>query len=616
MLRLISAFFRNPKSPVKNHMNMSKAPLPMLAETAQTLADARRYLLRCDAVAPGTRRNLLSGLSGIARVCGLPEAAIELSCPNLRRLLYRKPPAAYGFTPQRFGKLIGALRFVMRGLDLHAPQPAKDGLSPFWQSLRDALPEYRQIALSGIIAFCSDAGVNRENASPDLLGAFEHVLINRTLEPDPAGLARRSASNWEWARSNVEPWAGLPELHRPGMRDHYTLPFSSYPTSFQEDVRRFAARLVAKDPGTTHHDAVTARTTVRRRRRAARPRTVETRLHQLRQAAAALVLTGVPIAELRSLLDLVVPIEERAAQVRAFFVARSGDEPNSQVAGILETLRQVACHHCQLPPDVVGLIAGWVSQARPDWRAGMTEKNRRRLRALIQRRPRAMLLHFPRELLRRAQAKSLTPKAAARLVAHAVALEIELIFPMRRANLAGLRLDQHLQRLGPGGRRVTDIFLSKEEMKNRNGMEWPLPKETADLIEIYLRRYRPHLMDDPANPFLFPSRGTYGRTAHELSIGLCSLIARELGVEINLHLLRHFGGWLYLQRNPGHYEVLRQVLGHKKIEVTIACYTGLEADASASHFDEGVLQERAETRHVAQAAFRKPTRNTRRGARS
>jgi len=85
---------------------------------------------------------------------------------------------------------------------------------------------------------------------------------------------------------------------------------------------------------------------------------------------------------------------------------------------------------------------------------------------------------------------------------------------------------------------------------------------------------------------------------------LCDLIERELGIEINMHLLRHFAGWLYLQRHPGNYEVLRQVLGHKKIEVTIACYTGLEADASARHFDDTVLGERAETRHIAQAAFR------------
>ena len=346
--------------------------------------------------------------------------------------------------------------------------------------------------------------------------------------------------------------------------------------------------------------------TGKRRRRSVRPRTVETRQYQLRQIVAALTLQGVPMQQLRALRDLVTPIE-RAVLIRRFYLDRHGDQPNSQVAGILETLRQIACHHCRLPQADVTLIAGWVSDARPDWQSGMTEKNRRRLRALIQLRPRAMLLHLPRELLLRARAKTLTQKAAARLVAYAVALEIELVFPMRRANLAGLRLDEHLQRLDPGGRRVTHIFLSASEMKNRNGMEWELPQETRELLETYLREYRPHVAE-PGNMFLFPSRELYGRTAHELGIGLCRLIGQELGLELNIHLLRHFGGWLYLNRHPGNYEVLRQVLGHKKVEVTIACYTGLEADASARHFDENVLRERTETRHVAQVAFRKSAR--------
>lgn len=589
----------------------SNAPLPGDAAATPTLADARRYVQHCGGIAPGTRKNLLSALSGAARICELPEAAIELSCPNLRRLLYRKPPAAYGITPQRFGKVVGAVRFAMRGQGLHAPQPVRAELDPAWQTLLDALPEYRRIALSGIAQFGSDTRCAPDAMTADVLAAFERAVTEQTLELDPAGLARRTASNWNWARSHVEAWAGLPELRRPRMRDHYTLPLSAYPASFQADAKLFLDRLAKKDSSVVYHDGV-PQSRERRRRMAARPSTVKTREYQLRQACAALRL---PTEAFQTLWDLFTPFE-RVAEIRMFYLDRNGDDPNSQVAGILELLRQIALYHCRLPPEQVALIAGWVSEARPDWQAGMTEKNRRRLRALIQLRPRAMLLGFPSELLARAQAESLTPKAAARLVAHAVALEIELVFPIRRANLAGLRLDQHLQRLGPGGRRITHIFLSAEEMKNRHGMEWALPRETADLIETYLRDYRPHLLEDPANPYLFPSRELYGRTAQELAIGLCSLIGRELGIELNIHLLRHFAGWLYLQRNPGQYEILRQVLGHKKLEVTRACYTGLEADAAARHFDASVLQERAETRAVARAAFgRTGRKSSKRGAR-
>ena len=56
---------------------------------------------------------------------------------------------------------------------------------------------------------------------------------------------------------------------------------------------------------------------------------------------------------------------------------------------------------------------------------------------------------------------------------------------------------------------------------------------------------------------------------------------------------------------PGAYEVIRQVLGHRSLRVTVASYTGLELDAAARHFDQTVLQDRAESRATARAIFNK-----------
>lgn len=171
-------------------MNMTvDQPTPYYGEEARTLADARQYVLTCEGLSEQRRRDLLSGLSGIERVCGLPAAAIALSCPNLRGLLYRREPAAFGFTPQRFGKLLTALRFPMRGMGLHAPQPSKDRLSEAWRSLFDALPGpldekpgYRQTALSGIIGCASDAGFEPGDVPADILARFEACVTDLTLE--------------------------------------------------------------------------------------------------------------------------------------------------------------------------------------------------------------------------------------------------------------------------------------------------------------------------------------------------------------------------------------------------------------------------------------------------
>ena len=213
-------------------MNMTVTlPSWSLVDASPTLTDARHHVLTCDGLSPTARRDHLSGLSGVARVCGRPAAAIPLACPDLRELLYQKPPAAFGLTPQRFGRILGSLRFAMRGMGLHAPKPSRDRLNDRWRSLLDALPEYRQMALGGIIFFASTSGVVPEDVADQLLARFESFLTECTLELKPGAVARRVASNWCWAQANVPTWTSLRKLQRPRMRNQYTPPPETWPNS-------------------------------------------------------------------------------------------------------------------------------------------------------------------------------------------------------------------------------------------------------------------------------------------------------------------------------------------------------------------------------------------------
>jgi integrase len=86
---------------------------------------------------------------------------------------------------------------------------------------------------------------------------------------------------------------------------------------------------------------------------------------------------------------------------------------------------------------------------------------------------------------------------------------------------------------------------------------------------------------------------------------LSKTVSREIGIEFNVHLARHFAAWNFLRLNPGHYEIVRQILGHKDIATTMAHYVGLEVDAAAKRFDAVVLGERQATKKIAAHAFRK-----------
>ena len=71
-------------------------------------------------------------------------------------------------------------------------------------------------------------------------------------------------------------------------------------------------------------------------------------------------------------------------------------------------------------------------------------------------------------------------------------------------------------------------------------------------------------------------------------------IHRYTGMHINPHLFRHIAAKLYLDGNPGGYEVVRRVLGQRSINTTLRFYTGLETASAVRHFDATILRLRKE----------------------
>ena len=265
-----------------------------------TLADARQEVALWADLSLDRRRGFGAALSGIGRICGVmepaQEQAVPLTCAHLNTVLFKRAPAAFGWNAQRFGNIISSLRFIMRRMNLHAADVrGADKLSPAWRALRAELPEYRQLALSPFLGFCSLTGIEPAMVTPDTLARFDHWCRNEILCDDPVKRVRETASNWAWAATSIAGWPAV-TLTRPGMRDTYTLSLTAYPPSFQQDVEHFLANLAAKDHEDLYHDDLVAGSTGKqsrgRRRRAVRPRTVETRGWQIRTAAGALVQSG------------------------------------------------------------------------------------------------------------------------------------------------------------------------------------------------------------------------------------------------------------------------------------------------------------------------------------
>ncbi len=592
--------------------------LPAINTADLTIAGALQIVATWTDLPPGRLQKFRTALATAARVLAPHQASgaatLPMNCASLSRLL-QAPAARFGLTDGRMTSLCSELRAILRRLGLHAPDRRGTELqSPDLLACQQMLPEHRQLATIGFMRFLEAERIAPAAADGTTLQAYKTYLAERTLCPDPADRARQIASAWNWACQNVPGWPGQP-LVRTARAGRYSFPFETYPVAFQRDVERYAARLRGDDldhlfAGNPFGDDEGHAAAFQR---PLRPASIENRLWFVRIIAGALVISGIDQQQITSLRDLVHPVT-RCETILRFFLKRRGDGKSSPMAErVAKTLVLLARDNCRLPEADIARIANWSKRLTLPPPGGLTDKNTQRLRALMQPRARAMLLCFPQELMRQAAQPCQTPEAAARLAMYAVAMEILLICPMRRQNLADLRLDLHLHRPDPRLRRLTHIIIGAGEVKNAVPIHWPIPAESAALIETFIARHRPHLAE-PANPFLFGNGGRQ-RDAQHLGEWLSAAVTRQIGVAFNVHLARHFAAWNFLRENPGQYEVVRQVLGHRNITITMAHYVGLEADSAAQHFDASVLRDRQAARKTAALGFRNGGHARRAGAR-
>jgi integrase len=74
--------------------------------------------------------------------------------------------------------------------------------------------------------------------------------------------------------------------------------------------------------------------------------------------------------------------------------------------------------------------------------------------------------------------------------------------------------------------------------------------------------------------FLFISAKGNRRKLSTLRVAIQRAVLRRVGIKITPHQFRHLAAKIHLDANPGHYEVVRQFLGHKTLRTTTRAYAG------------------------------------------
>lgn len=166
----------------------------------------------------------------------------------------------------------------------------------------------------------------------------------------------------------------------------------------------------------------------------------------------------------------------------------------------------------------------------------------------------------------------------------AVLLELELHAPMRVKNAASLRIDEHFQFPVGGAAGKWRLSIPAGEVKNDKAIDVEFGTETSAFFARYVSVFRPVLGDAHAPALFFTQKGGQ-KGAKALGNQFAKFIRRELGLTVNIHLMRHLMAFAYLTANPGDYEGTRQLLGHRHVETTMKFYAGAESAAAFKQLD-------------------------------
>jgi integrase len=524
------------------------------------------------------RQDMLSAVRTIARVLGSSPDMVTLDVQSLRRRLENLSPHSHGLSPGRWNNVRSLFN---RSVELVRPLMAARSFAPIrsdWTALLGLMTVHRSTRLKPLLRYLSERQVGPAAVTLAMLEDYRRGILEDRLRAN----AEKTWTSLVWAwEANARDVPGWPEVafKKTVRAERYSLPWTHFPASLKDAVDGYLRRL-ARD--VFDEDGPP---------RPARPETLRHREYQLRSFASALVLSGVPAAEL---IDLAALLRlDRVEIGLRWYHERARKVVTSRVSQLRDLLKGVLRH--SLKADEPTLRAFDHKTRRLVVRSRtLTPKNRARLRQFDDPRNVETFLALPACLQAEVKRGGMSARSIAVLASHAAGIAILQVAPLRRQNLAMIELGRHLIRSGP---RWLLIF-EPDETKGHDRLEFELPAHTVAILDWYVTQYRPRLAGEGCKA-LFPGEGGGAKAKSTLGLQIKDVVFKYTGLTVNVHLFRHTLAKIFLELAPGNIEVIRQVLGHKSIATTMAFYCGTEGREASRHFAD--IIERARRSKAPQA---------------
>jgi integrase len=548
---------------------------PVLIETS--FAEAIAIIAAADELKEQTQKHWTTSLRQIAKALDKPLEVIPARYSAVRADLAQLHHEPLGLTAKTLqnhkSNAKSALLWLARekGIPKHGAP-----LAPAWEELRARIGDgVARSRLSSLMRFCSAGHIAPVEVDEPVVDRFMDYR-SQTGRPAKDAFRRLLARAWNSNVGNIRGWPAR-QLVEPPVKAAVELAWEEFPEGLRRDVDRYLQGLTR-----------VRRSRTGQRIRPLKPSTIRTRRAELAAAARMAVKTGVPVDALTSLSALLAP--DVAEKVLDAYWRRNGDNPKLFTIDLARRFLGIAKETKCLDEAACERLDEMRRGLEDHRQGGLTDKNITLIRQVLSPGVWSRVVKLPQAMMATAQSQqSHAPLRAAVSAQLAVAIAILAAAPVRIANLTAIKLGTNL--IKPDGPDSNYWLVFPDyDVKNRVRLDYPLNRYLTRLIDEYVHDFRPTLVRGSNEDWLFPGQRKGAKGKISFSGQITERIYKATGLRMTVHQFRHAAGAILLQRRPGEYELVRQLLGHRNVQTTMNAYIGLENIQASEIFSKIVME--------------------------
>ena len=528
------------------------------------------------------RREIASAINTVAAWFKLPLDMIPASTSFLRDRFKHVHPAHVNVSKRRIQNVRSLIMTAFRAEGITTKlAPYMTPMAPAWKTLWDMLEgsTYHRTELSRLFRYCSNQGINPDDLNDDISAAYLDALETEALVTKPRTRHQSVCRVWNKC-ADLYHEKGWPKitLTVPRYEERlYSIGKELVSDGIKQDLDDYLNFLAGDDPFSAH----------------AKPfklKSLEAVKGHFWRYLSALHYQGVDLNKVWKLEELVT--RDMFTLGMRWFWDRNENKTSKHIGEIAWSVRCYVVKHLGADEETTSFYADAMSRLRVN-QQGLSDKNQAAMAQFDDPKVVESFVSLPPRLWDKAATMQKTAcsnritKKARLLVQASVAIEILTFAPMRISNLQGLRLDEHIS--WQAGR--MRINIPRQQVKNDQALDFLLPESVSKRVMQYIDDWRPFLTT-PANPYLFPGRNGKPKDSSALHNQIENTLWKEAGIRLTPHQFRHAAAKILLDAKPGHYEVVRKVLGHKSLTTTYSHYAGAETQAAISLYDDVIIQHR------------------------